>query len=59
MKKRYLSVEEACEFLGIKRTKLYRLKKEGGLPYIRLGGSLKFDEEDLVKWMDSLKKTDK
>jgi excisionase family DNA binding protein len=59
MIKKYLSVEETCEFLGIKRTKLYKLKNEGGLPYIKLGGSLKFDVEDLIKWMDSLKETDK
>ncbi len=59
MIKKYLSVEETCEFLGIKRTKLYKLKNGGGLPYIKLGGSLKFDVEDLIKWMDGLKETDK
>lgn len=59
MEKKYLSVDEACEFLGVKRTKLYNLKKEGGIPYIQLGGSLKFDKLDLEKYMESLKKIDK
>lgn len=59
MDKKYLSVNEACEFLGIKRTKLYLLKKEGALPYIQLGKTIKFDIEDLIKYMESLKQKDK
>ena len=57
MEKKYLNTDEACEFLGISRPTLYRLKKQG-LPYFKLGGSLKFDKEDLVKWIERLKTSD-
>jgi len=55
MEKQYLSSSEACEFLGIGKTKLFKLKKEGRLPYIKIDKKLVFDKNDLVKFMDSLK----
>lgn len=58
MEKKYYSVDEACEFLGIKKTKLYELMK-GGLPYIKLGKLTKFDKVDLISYMDSLKQVEK
>lgn len=58
MEKKYLDVDETCGFLGVSRTTLYRLRKEG-LPYIQLKGSLKFDRDDLIQWMNSLKTSDK
>lgn len=59
MDKKYLSVSEACEFLGIKRTKLYLLKKEGRIPFIKIDKTLVFDKDDLVKFMESLKQINK
>ena len=58
MDKKYLDVKEACEFLGISRPTLYRLKEEG-LPYFKLRGSLKFDKADLEEWIETLKQSDK
>lgn len=58
MEKRYLNSEEACKFLNVSIATLYRLKKEG-LPYFKLGGSLRFDKSDLEKWIESLKIIDK
>lgn len=58
MDKKYLDVKEACEFLGISRPTLYRLKEEG-LPYFKLRGSLRFDKADLEKWIETLKQSDK
>jgi excisionase family DNA binding protein len=59
MEKKYLDVKEACEFLNIGRSKLFVLKKEGRIPYIRIDRSIFFDKEDLIKFMDSHKKIDK
>lgn len=55
MEDKYLDVKGACEFLKIGKTKLFRLKKEGRIPFIKLDGSVVFDRDDLIKFMDSLK----
>lgn len=58
MEDKYLDVKQACEFLKIGKTKLFRLKKEGKIPYIKVEGSLCFDKDDLIKFMDSHKQLD-
>lgn len=59
MSKKLLDVKEVAEMLGVSTVTVHRLKKEGKIPYIKIGGSLKFDIEDINKWIDSLKTTDK
>ncbi len=59
MEKKYLNTQEACEFLGISKATLFRLKKEGRIPFIKLGNSLKFDKDDLIKFMNNLKEENK
>jgi excisionase family DNA binding protein len=34
--------KEACEFLGVKKSKLYSLAAEQRVPHIRIDGSLSF-----------------
>jgi len=48
--KQLLNVDEACEFLSISRTKLYDLKKEG-MPYIKLGNTIRFDKDQILEWV--------
>lgn len=36
--KSYVTVKEACLFLGISRSTLYRLMSEGHIPYTKIGG---------------------
>ena len=59
MTDKYLSANEACEFLKIGKTKLFRLKKEGRIPFIRIDRSIFFDRDDLIKFMDSHKQKGK
>lgn len=56
--KQFLNTKEACELLGVSRTKLYELKKEG-LPYIKLGGSLRFDKDQVIEWVRQFTTSDK
>lgn len=58
MEKEILNVDEACELLSISRRKLYKLKKEG-LPYIKLGGSIRFDKEKVLEWVRQFEVSDK
>jgi excisionase family DNA binding protein len=37
--------------LGLHRITVYRLVKEAGLPFFRIGRMLRFDAEELEKWM--------
>ena len=50
--KEILSVPEACEFLNIKKSTLYKLTHYRRLPYYRpTGGRLYFLRADLEAWM--------
>ena len=46
-KKTYLTVKEACAYLEISRTTLYRLRKMGYVPQIGIGSKVLFKREDL------------
>lgn len=59
MEDKYLDVAGACKFLKISRATLFKLKKEGELPYIQATRSLVFDRDDLIEWMNKYKKVDK
>jgi excisionase family DNA binding protein len=59
MDKKLLDVKEVAELLGVSMVTVHRMKREGKIPYIKIGGSLKFDREDIYKWIESLKQSDK
>lgn len=44
---RLLSVDEACEFLQISVPTFYRLRKEGKLKAVRVGGGIRIDPTEL------------
>ena len=46
---RYLTVDQAQRFLGLKRSRIYYLTSTGRIPFIRLGKTLLFDTHDLGK----------
>lgn len=46
-------MEDVCAFLKIGKSTLYRLIKEERIPYIKVGGSVRFIEEQLVEWVKS------
>jgi excisionase family DNA binding protein len=50
-----LSVEEASEYLGIKKPTLYAWAKCGKIPHFRLNSLLRFKKGDLDHWIEGRK----
>ncbi|MDD6310950.1 MAG: helix-turn-helix domain-containing protein [Firmicutes bacterium] len=49
---KFLTVEDVADMLQVTRTTIYNLKKKG-LPFIKLGKNIRFDEEAVVEWVKS------
>jgi excisionase family DNA binding protein len=52
-----LTVKEAADYLrlGVSTLNTYRVKG-GGPPYIKMGATVRYDTEDLDKWIDIKKR---
>ncbi|MFH1356761.1 MAG: helix-turn-helix domain-containing protein [bacterium] len=50
-----MTVKEVCEFLNISKSTVYRLKDCGELPFYSIGSAIRFDEADLVKFLEKAK----
>ena len=48
---RLLSVEEVCEVLGMGKSWVYQQIRDGKLPSIKLGGSVKVERTDLEEYL--------
>jgi excisionase family DNA binding protein len=53
MKNKWLSVDEAAEYLGVKRDTIYRWIKNHNLPTYKVGRLWKFKAEELDAWVKS------
>ena len=51
-----VGVKEISELLGIKPSTIYQWAELGQIPCYKLNGSLRFDMEDIMKWIKSCKK---
>ena len=51
-----LSVKEISEMLNVKPSTLYQWAELGQIPCIKLNGALRFDMEDINRWINSCKK---
>ena len=49
---KFLTIEDVSEMLQVTRTTVYNLKKQG-FPFIKLGKNIRFDQEEVVKWVRS------
>src|SRR5690606_38626343 len=49
--KPWMSTDEAADFLGIGKTKLYALTREGKIPARRLGKKWTYERELLAEWL--------
>ena len=49
---KFLTVEDVAEMLQVTRTTIYNLKKQG-LPFIKLGKNIRFDQDDVIDWVRS------
>lgn len=48
-----LTAKEVMELLRVKRSTLYTLRKQG-LPVIRLGRSIRFDKDEVIRFIRTL-----
>lgn len=49
---KFLTIEDVSEMLQVTRTTVYNLKKQG-MPFIKLGKNIRFDQEEVVDWVRS------
>jgi len=47
-----LSIEEACQMLGISRRTIYRLIDKGELKPVKIGGRTKFIESEILEMIE-------
>ena len=48
----YVSEKEACKILGKKTTWFWKLRKEGTLPFTKVGNTVYYHKEDLKRLLD-------
>ncbi len=53
MSDQWITTDQAAGFLGIGKTKLYELTREGRIPAKRVGKKWVYDREELASWMQS------
>jgi excisionase family DNA binding protein len=48
----YLTLKELCKELNIKadRTTAWRWRKQG-MPYIKIGNQIRYDKEEVIRWL--------
>jgi excisionase family DNA binding protein len=51
--RRLLPVDSAAEYLGVSRATVERLVFRGELPIVKIGGSTRYDVDDLNGYIDS------
>ena len=51
--KSFLRPEELAEFLSISKPTVYRLIEKRQIPFYKIGGSLRFKMEDVVKFTEN------
>lgn len=47
-----MSIEEAADYLGVKKSTLYSWVFYRKIPYLKIGRLLKFDLKELQDWID-------
>lgn len=48
-----LTTAEACELLRCSRPTIHRWKREGLVPFVRIGGCIRYRESDLKKLLET------
>lgn len=46
-----MKVSELCELLGVDDKHIYRMAARGSLPRFRVGGSVRFDPQEVANWL--------
>lgn len=56
MEKEIWRVEDLARFLKISKSYAYKLAEAAKIPHVKLGKSLRFDKEDVIRWFEEQKK---
>jgi excisionase family DNA binding protein len=51
-----LTIKELATIIKVKEKTLYQWAESGQIPSIKLNGVLRFDQDDVLKWVSSCKK---
>lgn len=57
VEKRLWTIEEVSRYLGIPTSSVYKMTARGArerIPYLKLGGRLRFRKADIDRWLDAL-----
>lgn len=52
MKKRFLSIKEIAEYLGLKENTIYSWVSQRKIPYTKVGRLVKFDFKKIDEWIE-------
>ena len=52
MNDRLMTLDDAAEYLRLKKVTLYKLLEKGKLPGSKVGGQWRFKKDTLEKWID-------
>ncbi len=52
MDKRYLTINEAAEYLGFAVHTLYGWTSQRRIPFVKIGGRVRFDKRKLDRWLE-------
>lgn len=55
MQQSLMNFTEACDFLKIKKSRLRTAVFRKEIPYLKIGRLIRFDLDDLKKWVNALK----
>ena len=53
--KKYLNIDEVAEYINKKKATVYQMTHMRKIPFIKIGGNLLFDPDDLDAWLDTQK----
>lgn len=48
----YMTIDELSCYLSISKSNLYRMKREGNLPFVKVGNSLRFERSAIKRWIE-------
>lgn len=51
-----MKAKEVAEMLKLTTQQIYQLKAEHKIPFIEIGGAVRFDKEDIINWLNENKK---
>lgn len=53
---RLVGIKEISEMIGVKSSTLYQWSELGQIPCIKLNGCLRFDLDEIMRWIKACKK---